>query len=72
MSKNFKEHEVIGYLMVDGRKTVYLKMGVKRNYKYNDHLDDNEMDHINKSLVILSRYTEYLKKVVGLDDFDNN
>lgn len=69
MSKYFKEHEIIGYLYIDGKRVTYLKTGVKRNPKYNDHLEEDEMNHINQSLIALQRYTEYLRKVVGVDDF---
>lgn len=69
-SKEFKPEEIKGYLQIDGKTVVYLKTGVKRLPKYQDHLEEDYMDHINQNLINLNRYAEYLKKVVGLDDFN--
>lgn len=70
-SKIFKPHEIRGYIEIDGKMVVYLKTGVKRQWRYNDHLDENYPSQLNKQLIFLQRYAEYLKKVVGMDDFDD-
>ena len=72
MSKHFKPEEIIGYLTIDGKKVTYLKQGVKRNPRYQDHLIDDMMDHLNHSLIWIKRWEEYYRKVVGIDDFTNN
>jgi hypothetical protein len=69
MSK-FKKHEVIGYLIIDGKKVTYLKMGVKRQYRYQDYISYEYIDHINHQLHRIKKYGEYLKKVVGIDDYE--
>lgn len=71
-SKIFKPEEIRGYIEIDGRKVVYLKTGVKRLHKYQDHLNEDYPTHLNQQIIFLQRYAEYLKKVVGLDDFDDN
>lgn len=71
MSKIFKQHEIIGYLMIDGRKVTYLKTGVKRLHKYQDHLMDEHMDHLNHQLIYLQKYGEFLRNVIGMDDFSH-
>jgi hypothetical protein len=70
MSK-FKEHEILGYLTIDDRKVTYLKMGVKRQPRYQDHLQYNYANHLNYQLLRIKQFGEYLKKVVGIDDFEN-
>ncbi len=69
MSKNFKPEEVIGYLTIDGKQVTYLKMGVKRNPKY-ESLDYDHTIQLNQALVWIKRWEEYYKKVVGIDDFE--
>lgn len=68
MSLNFKPHEIIGYIEIDGKKVTYLKQGVKRNYNYTSPLGP-EGQHINPAIVWLKRWELYYKKVVGIDDF---
>lgn len=70
VSKNFTPDEIIGYLMIDGRQVTYLKPHVKRLHRYPETLHEDYMDHLNHGLIALQRYTEYLKKVVGLDDYE--
>lgn len=70
MSKHFKPEEIIGYLTIDGRKVTYLKQGVKRNPRYQDHLIEDMMDHLNHSIIWIKRWEEYYRKVVGIDDFE--
>lgn len=71
-SKNFKAHEIIGYLTIDGRKVTYLKTGVKRQLKHQDHLNQNAMHLLNHQLVNFEKYKEFLSRVMGLEDFENN
>lgn len=54
-SKNFKDDEIIGVL-TDG--SIYLKMGVTRKH-YNDSLDYEDMDHINKQLIMLEKINKF-------------
>ncbi len=68
---NFKPHEILGFLEIDGRKVTYLKMGVTRK-RYYDHIDPTVLEsHLNMELINLDRWTDYYKKVVGVDDFSN-
>jgi len=69
-SKHFSESEIKGYMMIDGKKVVYLKEGVIRK-KYNDHLKGDEIPHINQELVNFESYDFFYKKIMGVDDFEN-
>lgn len=72
ISKEFKPHEIRGYIELDGKMVVYLKTGVKRQHRYQDHLNEDYPTHLNQQLIYLKRYAEYLKKVVGMDDFSDS
>jgi hypothetical protein len=69
-SKHFSESEIKGYMMIDGKKVVYLKEGVIRK-RYNDHLKGDEIPHINQELVNFESYDFFYKKIMGVDDFEN-
>lgn len=71
-SKHFFDHEIKGITYVDGKKVIYLKTGVKRQWRYNDHLIEEHMDHLNKALLMLKGIEDYYKKVVGIDDFEKD
>lgn len=66
---NFREEEIKGYINIDGKKVTVLKMGVKRIRRYYSVIDDTIMDQLNHEILFLERYAEYLKKVVGIEDF---
>lgn len=68
MSK-FRAEEIIGYTYIDGRKVTVLKMGVTRR-RYYDHIDPTSLErHINDELIAIQRWTDYYRKVVGVEDF---
>ena len=69
-SKHFSESEIKGYMMIDGKKVLYLKEGVIRK-RYNDHLKGDEIPHINQELVNFESYDFFYKKIMGVDDFEN-
>lgn len=71
-SKHFKPEEIIGYMEIDGKRVVYLKEGVKRLRRYQDHLSSDHVYHLNYYLINKKRYERFLKEVVGLDDHENN
>ncbi len=70
MSKNFKKEEIIGYMIINGKRVTYLKPGVKRVRRYYGEIDENIMDHLNYNLINIKRWQEYAKKVLGIDDFE--
>lgn len=71
MSKNFKEHEVLGYTYIDGKKVTVLKMGVRRK-RYHEEVDPDMLEsHLNQELIDLQRWENFYKRVLGLDDFEN-
>lgn len=70
LSKNFRDDQIKGILEVDGRRTLYLKEGVRKK-SYGDHLDDTQMDHINHVLIYFERYEELMKLLYGGDDFED-
>jgi hypothetical protein len=71
-SKHFYDDEIKGVMEIDGKKVIYLKSHVKRLYRYDDHLLEDQMDHLNKKLIFMKRLELYLKRIVGLDDFEDN
>ncbi len=72
MSKNFNNNEIIGYLTIDDRKVTYLKMGVHRlNYRDWLHPDDR-FRHLNDELLNIQKWTDFYRKVVGVDDFKDD
>ena len=71
-SKNFFDHEIIGVINLDGRKVIYLKPQVKRQWKYNDHLIDTHMDHLNQRILAVKRLEFFFKNIMGIDEPDNN
>lgn len=70
ISKNFRDDQIKGILEIDGKKVLYLKEGVRKK-SYGDHLDDNQMDHINHTMIYFERYEELMKQLYGGDDFEN-
>ena len=70
LNKHFSESEIKGYMMIDGKKVLYLKEGVIRK-RYNDHLKGDEIPHINQELVNFESYDFFYKKIMGVDDFEN-
>ncbi len=68
----FKPHEVIGYLEIDGRRVTYLKPGVKRLRRYPVTASDDYARHINQELVYFERWQKFAKSVLGIDNFDIN
>lgn len=71
LSKNWFDHEIKGIMYIDGIKVIYLKPSAKRLWRFNDHLLENQMDHINKHLIIKEQIELYYKKIVGQDEPDN-
>lgn len=71
ISKNFKDSEIIGVLQVDGRRTLYLKQGVKRRFYATDLSRDSyyHPDQVNHLLVYFKKYEEMMKIMYGGDDF---
>jgi hypothetical protein len=67
---NFKESEIKGFIMIDGKKVTYLKPNVKRLNNY-DYLDDRIMDHINQDLIRMKKYENFYRKIIGIEDFEN-
>jgi hypothetical protein len=69
---NFKEKEILGYLIIDGRKVTYLKEGVKRK-KFNDNLEPDQLEpHLNQELINYTKAEYFHKVVMGEDDFENS
>jgi hypothetical protein len=59
ISKNFKDHEIKGVSYDEnGNKVIYLKEGVRRK-RYNDHLNDDEMHHINEQVIFLEKINKF-------------
>jgi hypothetical protein len=69
-SKHFSESEIKGSMIINGRKVIYLKEGVKRK-RYNDNLNGDEIPHINQELINFESYDFFYKKIMGIDDFEN-
>lgn len=67
---NFKEDEIKGFIMIDGKKVTYLKPNVKCINKF-DYLDDKIMDHINQDLIRMKKYESFYRKIIGIEDFEN-
>lgn len=67
---NFKENEILGYTYIEGKRVTVLKQGIKRIRKYYSVLEEDDMGQLNQEIIHLQRYSEYLKRVVGIDDFD--
>lgn len=72
ISKHFYDDEIKGVINIDGKRVIYLKPHVKRLYRYDDHLLEDEMDHLNKKVINTKRLEIFLKRVVGIDDFEEN
>lgn len=70
-SKNWFDHEIKGITYVDGRKVIYLKTNVKRQWKYNDHLHDEYMDHLNHRVIAIENLQWFFKNILGTDEPDN-
>lgn len=71
-SKNWFDHEIIGVINMEGKKVIYLKSHVKRQWKYNDSLYEGNMDHLNKKAIATERMQLFYKWVLGIDAPDNN
>jgi hypothetical protein len=70
-SKNFKDHEIKGIFYENDNKVVYLKEGVRRK-KYNDHLSDDEMHHINEQVILLEKINKFYLATGTTPLTDNN
>ena len=70
-SKNFKDHEIKGIFYENDNKVVYLKEGVRRK-KYNDHLNDDEMHHINEQVILLEKINKFYLATGTTPLTDNN
>lgn len=71
MSKNFFDYEIKGVLEIDGRKVIYLKDNVVRK-RYFDFSDDQYAEHLNQEVVNAEKLQDFYKKILGVDDFENN
>jgi hypothetical protein len=71
-SKNWMDSEIKGIMYIDGKKVIYLKPHAKRLWKYNDHLLEDEMDHLNKRLIAVERLQYFFKHILGTDEPENN
>jgi len=71
ISKNFDDSEIIGVMQVDGRRTLYLKQGVKRRLYKSDLSRDSyyHPDQVNHLLIFFKKYEETVKMMYGGDDF---
>lgn len=67
---NYKEDEIKGFIIIDGKKVTVLKPNVKRIDRF-DYLDDRIMDHINQDLIRMKKYESFYRKIVGIEDFEN-
>lgn len=70
-SKVFKDNEIIGFLIVNGRWTVYLKEGV-RYKKYVQNPEFENFTQLNQELINYELWQKYYKVVLGVDDFSHN
>lgn len=70
-SINFKDHEIKGIFYENDNKVVYLKEGVRRK-KYNDHLSDDEMHHINEQVILLEKINKFYLATGTTPLTDNN
>jgi len=71
IQSKFKPEEIIGFLEIDGKRVTYLKPHVKRLSRYPETEHEDVMNQLNQPLIGLQKYADYLKKVVGLDDFED-
>ena len=72
LSKNWYDHEIKGIMWVDGKKVIYLKSNVKRLWRFNDYLVENQIDHINKQRIHQDKIEEYYTKVIGSENYLEN
>ena len=75
ISKNFYDREILGVMEIDGKKVLYLKPGVKRRFYAADMSNPKHYKletHINDELVNFQRWEDYYKKVVGVDDYEQD
>lgn len=70
-SKNFKDTEIIGFLLVNGTWVVYLKEGVRRK-KYVKDPEFENFTQLNQELISYELWQKYYKLVLGVDDFSHN
>lgn len=70
-SKNFKDTEIIGFLLVNGKWVVYLKEGVRRR-RYVENPEFENFTQINQELINYELWQEYYKVILGVDDFSHN
>jgi len=71
-SLNFRKHEIIGYMYIDGKRVTYLKMGVKRKH-FNDNIDPDLLEpHLNQILINFEKGEYFHKVIMGEEDFENN
>jgi len=67
-SKHFFDHEIKGITYINGKKVIYLYPHVKRNWKYNDHLLEDVMDHLNQRVIAVERLQYFFKHILGTDE----
>lgn len=72
LSKYWLDHEIKGIMYINGIKVIYLKPHVKRLWRYNDHLLENRMDHLNKQLIAAKNIERFYKEVLGQDEKIDN
>jgi hypothetical protein len=71
-SNYWYDSEIKGIMYIDGKKVIYLKPHVKRLWRYNDHLLEDKMDHINHKRIFLENLAKYYKNIVGVDEPQDN
>lgn len=71
-SKHWFDHEIKGITYVDGKKVIYLKPQAKRLWKYNDHLVEEHMEHLNQKVLAVERLQWFFKNIMGIDEPENN
>lgn len=69
--ERFKKEDIIGYIMIDGRKVTYLKEGI-RTKQLEPIQDPDKLEcHINEELVNYERYESFYRDILGLQDWSN-
>ena len=71
ISQNFNDNQIKGVLMIDGKRVLYLKTGVKKKF-YNDDLGNGEFfPQLNQDLINYEKAKEHKKAIFGEEDFEN-
>ncbi len=71
MKSRFRDSEIKGFIMIDGRKVTYLKPRVTKK-KYYDWPDDEAISHINEEMIRFEKAEWFKKLIMGEDDFTND